>query len=182
MAVQTLAKFNYSSKREKDFEPNMKKRIHSSQLRDLTLEATLADRGRAFLNTHESLDAEVQRLFIATSRDTYIRPHRHSEAHKWEFFVVIEGRMDLLIFSETGEILERCRMSSEDTRAVEIPPGQWHSYVCCQPGTIALEVKQGAYVPVAECDLAPWAPAEKTAGSEAFLTWMRTAPVGSVPG
>lgn len=159
----------------------MEKRIHASQFRDLTSAASKAERGRAHLNTHDSLDADVQRLFIATSRDTYIRPHRHSEAHKWEFFVLIEGRMDLLIFDDAGTIVERCPLSPTDTRAVEIPPGQWHSYVCYQSGTLALEVKQGAYTPSDDNDLAPWAPEESSARSESFLGWMRTAPVGSAP-
>ncbi len=160
----------------------MNKRIHSSKLQELAVQASAADRRRTHLNTHDSPDAEVQRLFIATSPDTYIRPHRHSEAHKWEFFMILEGRMDLLIFGSDGEILERCRMSPDDTRAVEIPSGQWHSYVCCQPGTIALEVKQGSYIPVSEPDLVAWAPTENSARCQSFLGWMRTAPVGSVPG
>lgn len=160
----------------------MIKRFHASQLQDLILAAGQSDRGRANLNTHDTLDADVQRLFIATSRDTYIRPHRHSEKHQWEFFLLIEGRMDLLLFSDDGEIVERCRLSSEDTRAVEIPVGQWHSYVCCQPGTFALEVKQGAYIPTAEENFAPWSPAENTPPCDEFLMWMRTADVGSRPG
>lgn len=159
----------------------MEKRIHAAQLQDLTIDALHADRGRANLNIHESLDADVQRLFIATSRDTYIRPHRHSEPHKWEFFVVLEGRMDLLVFDNVGTILERCRLSPNDTRAVEISPGQWHSYVCCQPGTLALEIKQGAYLPSKDEDLAPWAPDESSTARDSFLSWMRTAPVGSTP-
>jgi len=160
----------------------MTKRFLSSELQDLVLTASLSDRGRAHLNTHDSLDADVQRLFIATSRDTYIRPHRHNEPHKWEFFVIIVGRMDLLIFGDEGEIVERCRLSAADTRAVEVPAGIWHSYVCCQPGTIALEVKQGAYEPNPETDLAPWSPDENSSDHDDFLTWMRTADVGSKPG
>lgn len=159
----------------------MNKRYHASQLQELILSAGRSDRGRANLNTHDSLDADVQRLFIATSRDTYIRPHRHIELHKWEFFLLIEGRMDLLLFSDDGQITERCRLSREDTRAVEIPPGQWHSYVCCQPGTFALEVKQGAYTPATNEELAPWSPAEGGSACDDFLTWMRTADVGSKP-
>lgn len=159
----------------------MEKRIQATELQGLTVDALRADRGRAYLNTHDSLDADVQRLFIATSRDTYIRPHRHSEPHKWEFFVVLEGRIDLLVFDDTGTILERCRLSPKDTRAVEISPGQWHSYVCCQPGTLALEVKQGAYIRSEGEDLASWSPDEGSAEAAAFLNWMRTAPVGSAP-
>jgi cupin fold WbuC family metalloprotein len=159
----------------------MIKRFHASQLQDLVLAAGQSDRGRAHLNTHDSLDAPVQRLFIATSRDTYIRPHRHSEKHKSEFFLLVEGRMDLLLFGDDGEIIERCRMSGEDTRAVEIPAGRWHSYVCCQPGTFAFEIKQGAYVPTAEADFAPWSPAEGTPACDGFLRWMRIAGIGSTP-
>ena len=159
----------------------MIKRFHASQLQDLVLAAGQSERGRAHLNTHDSLDAEVQRLFIATSRDTYIRPHRHSEPHKWEFFLLIEGRMDALLFGEDGELVERCRLSAGDTRAIEIPAGQWHSYVCCQPGTLALEVKQGAYIPTREADFAPWSPAENTSNCDQFLMWMRTADIGSLP-
>jgi len=89
--------------------------------------------------------------------------------------------MDLLIFEEDGRIIERCRMSRTDTRAVEIPPGQWHTYICCEAGTVALEIKQDAYVPTAEVDFAPWAPAEMSLASPHFLDWMRDAPVGSTP-
>jgi cupin fold WbuC family metalloprotein len=160
----------------------MIKRYLATDLQDLVLAARLSERGRAHLNTHDALDADVQRLFIATTRNTYIRPHRHTEAHKWEFFLLIEGRMDLLLFADDGEILERCRLSPSDSRAVQIPVGQWHSYVCCQPGTLALEVKQGAYIPTADKDFAPWAPDEKSPDSQDFLLWMRTALVGSKPG
>lgn len=159
----------------------MNKRFHESQLQELVLLAGQSNRGRAHLNTHDSLDADVQRLFIATSRDTYIRPHRHNEPHKWEFFLLIEGRMDLLLFADDGEIMERCRLSHDDTRAVEVPAGQWHSYVCCQPGTMALEVKQGAYTPATVDELAPWSPEEDVTGAADFLTWMRTADIGSRP-
>jgi len=157
------------------------KRIHSSDLQNLTSGAESSDRARSHLNTHDTLDATVQRLFIATEPETYIRPHRHSDAHKWEFFVLIEGSMDLLIFDDDGTLVERCRMSRADTRAVEVPPGQWHSYVCREAGTVALEIKQDAYIPTPEIDLAPWAPEENTAASQQFLSWMKDTPVGSAP-
>lgn len=159
----------------------MEKRIYFDQLQDLMLNARHSDRGRANLNTHDSLDAAVQRLFIATAPDTYIRPHRHSEANKWEFFVLLEGAMDLLIFDEIGTIIERSRMSRFELRAVEIPPGQWHSYACSEPGTLALEIKQDAYIPTPAEDFAHWAPAEGAPEAQRFLAWMRDAEVGTGP-
>jgi len=60
----------------------MKKHIHASDLAELVRSAESSQRARTHLNTHDSTDADVQRLFIATMPSTYIRPHRHSEAHK----------------------------------------------------------------------------------------------------
>lgn len=141
----------------------------------LTDDAANAARLRAHLNVHNSLDAPVQRLFIATEPDTYMRPHRHPESHKWEFFIVLDGGIDLLVFDDTGKVQQRTVMSPSKTRAVEVPPGVWHAYVCKQSGTLALEVKEGAYIPTPEEDFAPWSPAENTEAAPEYLEWMRDA-------
>lgn len=153
----------------------MIKTITAENLKTLATKAAQTARLRANHNVHEGLDSAVQRLFIATEPDTYMRPHRHAEQHKWEFFVVLEGRIDLLIFDDAGHLIQRTPMSPTTTRAVEIPPNTWHAYVCMQPGTVALEVKQGAYIPTPEHDFAPWSPAENAAGVAEYLAWMRKA-------
>jgi cupin fold WbuC family metalloprotein len=153
----------------------MIKTITADDLHALAAKAAQAPRLRANLNLHESLDAAVQRLFIATEPGTYMRPHRHTEAHKWEFFMVVQGRLDLLIFDDAGRVTQRILMAPHTTPAVEIAPDTWHAYVCMQSGTIGLEVKQGAYVPTPERDFAPWSPAENTTGVADYLDWMRQA-------
>jgi len=149
------------------------KTFSSADFTALAEQAKAAPRRRANLNVHASTDANVQRLFIATEPDTYMRPHRHPESHKWEFFAVLHGRLDLLVFSDTGVVTQRVELSPTATPAVEIPPGVFHAYVCMQPGTIGLEVKEGAYIPTGEHDFAPWSPAERSAGVAAYLAWMR---------
>ena len=156
----------------------MTKLISQGDLRELAASARQADRQRNNLNVHDSIDANVQRLFIATQPDTYIRPHRHSELHKWEFFMVIEGRMSLLLFSDDGRIEDRIELSASDVRAVEIPANTWHSYTCMEADTIALEIKEGSYTPTPEQDLAPWSPKENTPDTDAYVEWMRAAKPG----
>lgn len=151
------------------------KTFGSADFAALTERAKAAPRRRANLNMHASAEANVQRLFIATEPDTYMRPHRHPETHKWEFFAVLRGRLDLLVFGDAGEVTQRVTLSPTLTPAVEIPPGVFHAYVCMQPGTIGLEVKEGAYVPTSEHDFAPWSPAERSAGVAGYLAWMRNA-------
>ena len=153
----------------------MIKSFTAENLQQLSDKAGQADRKRANLNVHESLDADVQRLFIATEPGTYIRPHRHSEAHKWEFFMVIKGEIDLLIFDDEGTLSQRIVMAPEQVRAIELPANTWHSYVCKKTGTVALEIKQGAYIPTPETDFAPWAPAESCAEAADYLRWMSEA-------
>ena len=156
----------------------MIKAYTSAQLQQLEHEAKSSARLRAHRNVHGELDANVQRLFIATQPDTYIRPHRHPEAHKWEFFVVLEGKIDLLLFTDQGELQQRIEMSGEQTRAVEIPAGTWHAYVCMQADTLALEIKEGAYIPTQQEDFAAWSPAENTDAASEFRERMRAARVG----
>jgi cupin fold WbuC family metalloprotein len=158
----------------------MIKAYSSAQLRQLAQDAAGSERRRTHLNAHPALDARVQRLFVAMQPDTYLRPHRHPEAHKWEFFVVLEGRIDLLVFSDEGELLQREEMSREQTRALEVPPGSWHAYVCMQADTLALEIKEGAYLPTRQQDFAAWSPAENTEPATAFLERMRSARVGDL--
>jgi cupin fold WbuC family metalloprotein len=155
----------------------MIKRISERDLSALSETAAGASRLRSNLNVHDTLDAPVQRLFIATQPGTYMRPHRHPEPHKWEFFVVLDGRIDLLVFDDSGRVIERTPMSHSHTRAVEIPPNTWHAYACMQPGTVALEIKQGAYIPTSGQDFAPWSPAENSPDASRYASWMRGASV-----
>ncbi len=134
-----------------------------------------AARRRTHLNVHASPEANVQRLFIATEPDTYMRPHRHPEAHKWEFLAVLRGRLALLVFDDAGELRQRIAMSSDAILAVEIAPNTFHAYVCLEAGTVALEIKEGAYIPTPEQEFAPWSPAERSPSAHAYLEWMRTA-------
>lgn len=151
----------------------MIKKYSLEDFQALTLKAQNADRLRTNLNIHETPEADVQRLFLAFEPGTYIRPHRHPEAHKWELFIVLEGELELLIFNDDGAIAERMPLSASATRVVEIPAGTWHSYICKKPGTLALEIKQGGYLPTKEQDFLPSSPAENTAEVKAYCQWLR---------
>jgi len=156
----------------------MIKTIAADDLAALVSRARESERQRAHLNVHDSLDAPVQRLFIAMEPETYIPPHRHSPANKWEFLVLIDGTLDLLIFANDGTLSQRTTLAPDHVRAVELPPGTWHGYVVRESGTVVLEVKEGPFTPTPEHDLAPWAPAEKDPRARAGWQWMRDARPG----
>jgi len=154
----------------------MIKNFTAENLSALSTKAQSAERLRSHLNVHDSLDSNVQRLFIATEPNTYMRPHLHPQEHKWEFFILLEGMIDLFIFNEDGSVKQRTRMSPQDTRAVEVPAGTWHCYLCMKSGTLALEVKEGAYTPKAD-EFASWSPAEGAEGVKEYMEWLESHPV-----
>lgn len=157
----------------------MTKLITNKDLDLLAEQAAHSDRLRTHLNVHETLDAAVQRLFIATEPGTYMRPHRHPQPHKWELLLLVSGKIDLLLFDNNGILTQRECLSDSDVRAVEIQPNTWHAYSCQQPGTVVIEIKEGAYIPTAPEDFAPWSPEEGTEQGESYRRWMQTAQPGS---
>lgn len=64
----------------------------------------------------------MQRLLIAMQRQTYVRPHKHSE--QWKIRVLHRSRWVVVRFSEAGELLARYGMSSA-APVIQSPPGIW---------------------------------------------------------
>jgi len=147
----------------------------ATDLDGLSAKAAGEGRRRAHLNVHPTLEDPVQRLFIALEPGTYIRPHRHPEPNKWELFVLIRGAVDALLLDDDGGLLERIPMGEDGARAIEVPPNAWHSYVCLEPGTLVLEVKEGPYVPTTAENFAPWSPQDEPAAVAEYLDRLRRA-------
>lgn len=155
------------------------KLIDDVMLDGLIAKAQASPRRRVNLNWHAKLDEPVQRLFIAIEPGSYVRPHCHTEANKWEFFLVLRGELALLLFDDEGEVIKRLPVTSGGTvQGFELPQGAWHTVIATQPGSVFLEVKQGPYAPVSDKDFAPWSPAEGEERSEAISRWLGTAEQG----
>jgi cupin fold WbuC family metalloprotein len=150
-----------------------------SLLTQLKHEAQHSPRQRANLNVHNSYSDLVQRLFIAMYPDSYVRPHRHVQAHKWEFFMVVEGSIELLFFNEEAVLTKRITLDANgDCKAIEIPPNTWHATVCHAP-VVFMEVKQGPYDVDEDKGFASWAPEEGTPEVTNFLARLKTASQGT---
>ena len=149
------------------------KKFDLELLTELRAQAEASPRRRAHHNVHEDYEQPVQRLFVCMLPDSYVRPHRHSQSHKWEFFMVVDGCLELLFFDDEGTLTERMALGpGSDCFGVEIPPGTWHATVCNAPVTF-MEVKQGPYEVTDDKDFARWAPAEGNENVPAFLNKLK---------
>ena len=156
--------------------------IDQDALSKLSTEASARPRRRANWNLHPTLDDPIQRFFNALEPGTYVRPHRHDEAHRWECFFAIRGAATVVTFSDDGILRDRVVIAGDGDGGylgVEIPSRTWHSLACLQPGTILLELKPGPYEPMTDKDFASWAPEEGRATCPEFERWFREGAVGS---
>jgi len=153
--------------------------VTSSDLAALVREAQNTPRQRKNLNLHTTLADPVQRLLNAFEPGTYVRPHRHRDPGKWEFFAILQGRALVLAFDADGVVQERHELAPAGAVAViEIAAGTWHTLAALEPGTLLLEVKPGPYTPAGPQDFAPWAPPEGTPAAVTLERWFHAARVG----
>jgi cupin fold WbuC family metalloprotein len=133
-------------------------------------QAQSSPRRRMNFNFHATLDENPSRLLNVILRGTYITPHRHSDPPKAESFVVLEGRIAVLIFDDAGHVEQRCALGRADAAlGIDIAPGIWHTAVALSEHAICFEVKPGPYVQAVDKEFAPWAPREGDPRCAAYL-------------
>ena len=157
----------------------MEKLIDDELFMRLNQEAESNSRRRSHHNFHPDHEDPVQRLCIALEPGTYVRPHRHAEAHKWEMMLILSGNIVLLLFDESGKITRRLELDEQGpVKGVELPPNTWHTLFPQNGMAVTLEIKQGPYTPLAADSFADWAPEEGSDEARNFLQWAKTAHVG----
>lgn len=158
------------------------KRLTRDDICTLSAHAAASERRRQNLNLHTDLADPVQRLCNAFEPGTYVRPHRHVAADRWELFIALSGSVWVLTFADDGTVRERVTVSATGpVIAVEIPAGTWHALAAEAAGTVLFEVKPGPYAALTDKDFAPWAPAEGDPRCAAFERWYREARPGDRP-
>ena len=156
--------------------------IRDEDLQQLSLDAKSSPRLRRHYNVHPTESDAIQRLCLAMQPNSYVRPHRHPEAGKWELFVVLQGAADVLLFQPDGQLIDRIAIADHAAnRIIEIPEQTWHSVVAKQANTILFEIKPGPYTPLDDKHFADWAPLENDPQVMEFLNWFNSAEIGSLP-
>ena len=132
-------------------------RIDAVLLDRVSQEAKESLRLRMNYNFHASPTEAMQRMLNAFEPGTYLRPHRHPDRE--EIFIIFRGRMVLLIFDDSGTIIDRVLLCAEEgSYGVEIPPMTWHTLFIVESNTVMYELKRGPYEPLAEEHFASWSP------------------------
>ncbi len=131
----------------------MQVRIDNALLDSLTEQAKCSARLRMSYDLRNSEADLSQRMLNAVEPGSVIPIHRHQKTS--ETMVVLRGRVVVELYDELERI---CSSAYEvypggDIYALNIPAGAWHTLRALESGTVILEMKDGAYEPVAECDI-----------------------------
>lgn len=139
--------------------------INRQLLDDLTAAARENPRRRQNWNLHPRDEFPAHRLLNAMEPCSYIRPHRHLDPLKDETFLIVRGRLGVIVFADDGAVAKTVLLESGgEILGVDIPSGSYHTAVSLAAGTIFFEAKAGPYLPLQENETPHWAPEDGAAG------------------
>lgn len=144
----------------------------SGFLNRLSSEAAATPRRRKNFNLHTASDYPCQRFFNALCADTYVHPHRHTDAAKDESLVLLQGTLGAIIFDESGQV--RAAHTLRPGMTADVPHNTFHTWVALEDDTIFFETKAGPYVPLASDERAAFAPPEGDPRAPEYLAWLKT--------
>ena len=127
--------------------------INQALLDKLTEEAKASPRLRMNLDLRNSADDQSQRMLNAIEPGSPLPIHRHR--HTSETVVCLRGRLVWEYYDELERICTETIELSPNGQvvALNIPAGQWHTVRALESGSVILEMKEGAYEPLQDCDV-----------------------------
>jgi cupin fold WbuC family metalloprotein len=128
-------------------------KITQEILDNLTEQAKAAPRLRMNMDLRNSAEDQSQRMLNAIEPGSVVPIHRHQKSS--ETVVCLRGRLVEEFYDELERICtERIELSSNgQTVALNIPAGQWHTVKALESGTVIIEMKDGGYEPIQDCDV-----------------------------
>lgn len=128
-------------------------KIDKQLLDNLTQQAKASPRLRMNFDLRNSPEDTSHRMLNAIEPGSVVPIHRHQKSS--EIVVVLRGRVIEEYYDELERICEATYEISPEgpIMALNIPAGQWHTLRSLESGTVILEVKDGAYEPIKECDI-----------------------------
>ncbi len=128
-------------------------KITQQILDQLTEQAKASPRLRMNLDLRNGEGDQSQRMLNAIEPGSPLPIHRHQKTS--ETVVCLRGRLVEEYYDELERICtEAIELSPNGpVVALNIPAGQWHTVRALESGTVIMEMKDGAYEPIQDCDV-----------------------------
>jgi cupin fold WbuC family metalloprotein len=133
------------------------------------MQARRSPRRRARICAHKSNDDPLHEMLIAISAGSYIHPHRHLS--KSESFHIIEGEVDVVVFDETGKIVDLIELGPVGSGRrfyYRLSESAFHTLLIRGDLLVMHEVTNGPFGKD-QTILAPFAPPEESEKAKAYI-------------
>ena len=120
--------------------------IDRKKLEELKILAQKDPNKRARICLHKNDEEMVQEMIIAFCKDSYIRPHRHTD--KSESYHIIEGRIEIIFYNDNGIEIDKVVLSDrmdEHPFLFRVSNSAWHTVVPKTDFVIIHEVTKGPF-------------------------------------
>lgn len=128
-------------------------KITQRLLDELAAQAKSSPRLRMNYDLRNSAEDTSQRMLNAIEPCSPIPIHRHQKTS--ETVVILRGHLREIFYDDlerrVDEVIEL--KAGGSVVALNIPAGQWHTIEVLESGTVIMEIKDGSYEPIQECDI-----------------------------
>jgi len=124
--------------------------------------AKLTKNKRARVCIHKSTNSKINEMIIALKKGSYIRPHMHPNS-KPESYHVIEGKMNVYVFSKSGKKIKVVKMGNYNSKLnffYRMNKGYFHFPIAVSSWCVYHEVFSGPFVKKKDVKYAKWSPDE----------------------
>ena len=147
-------------------------RVSVGEIQELKALASHAKRRRSRLCAHPNVESPLHEMFIVHQKGTYVRPHKHLD--RSESFHVVEGEIDVLVFSDDGILQHRIRMGDYGSGNVfyyRLTESLYHTVLIQSEVAVFHETTNGPFRPDRTA-FSVWSPAQDD--EEAVTKFMRS--------
>lgn len=130
-----------------------------------------AARKRVRICAHKNAEEPLQEMFIAFAKGTQLRPNKH--LGKDNSVNVLEGRVDVAFFDDSGEISEVASLGDKSSGLpfyLRTPHDRWHGWIIRSDVLVVHETTDGPFR-VENSLSAPWVP--KPDDTNAVMTYQQ---------
>lgn len=126
--------------------------IDQKLLDDLSAQAKANPRLRQAYDLRTTPADQSQRILNAVEPGTVLPIHRHKGST--ETIVCLRGKVVQHYFDDNGNKTASFVLAPNTAQvAMSVPVGQWHALESLESGSVILEAKDGAYVPLSDDDI-----------------------------
>ena len=146
-------------------------KINRGDIEWLKAQASKNPRERVRLCAHLDTKDAVHEMLIVHKEGTYIRPHKHPG--KTESFHLIEGALDIVIFQDSGKIIEHVQMgdfASGNRFFWRLSNSLYHTVIPRSQTVVFHETTSGPFDPATSKLDASWSPEEDE--NDAIIQYM----------